>query len=331
MKAPAAVLGIVFAAIVAELPARAQEAPAQSRLQVFPIQGNVYMIAGAGGNIAVQVGVDGVVLVDAGSSASTDDVLAAIKTITPKPIRYIINTGPGADHIGGNEKLARAGESIATRDVGPLAGQNAPGEGQEAAIVGTEELLTRMSAPEGAGTAMPPAAWPTETFTTKHKDLFLNREGIQVFLEPAAHSDSDAVVLFRRSDVVVTGDIFDITRFPMIDLEKGGSVQGTIAALNHIIDLTIPSVPLPWLDDTGTMVIPGHGRPCEEADVVEYRDMVTIVRDRIQALIKKNQTLAQTIAANPTQGFRARYGSDTGPWTTNMFVEAVYKSLTAEN
>jgi cyclase len=331
MKAATGLFALALVALGSSSRATAQGAAASSRLQVFPVQGNVYMIAGAGGNIAVQVGVDGVVLVDSGSTASTDEVLAAIKTITPKPIRYIINTGPGADHIGGNEKLAKAGESISTRDVGPLAGQNAPGEGEEASIVGTEELLNRMSAPVGQGTAMPAAAWPTETFTTKHKDLFLNREGIQVFLEPAAHSDSDAVVLFRRSDVIVTGDIFDITRFPLIDLEKGGSVQGTIDALNHIIDLTIPSVPLPWLDDTGTMVIPGHGRPCEEADVVEYRDMVTIVRDRIRALMTKNQTLAQIVAANPTQGFRARYGSDTGPWTTNMFIEAVYKSLVAEN
>ena len=307
-----------------------QETAARPALQVLKVQANVYMIAGAGGNIAVQIGPDGVVLVDAGSRESAQDVIAAVKTLTPLPIRYIINTGPDADHLGGNEKVSEAGENISARELAPSGVPSAGGGGAEAAtIIGTEELLGRMSAPVGEASPFPAAAWPTETFTTKHKDLFINREGIQVFSEPAAHSDSDAIVLFRRSDVIVTGDIFDITRFPVIDVARGGSVQGVIDALNHVIDLTIPSVPLPWLDEGGTQVIPGHGRPCEEAEVVEYRDMVSIIRDRVQALIKKGQTLEQIVTANPTQGFRARYGSDTGPWTTRMFVEAIYTSLTA--
>jgi glyoxylase-like metal-dependent hydrolase (beta-lactamase superfamily II) len=320
-------IGVAVAASMPEV--AAQRPPVPAGLQLFRVQANVYMIAGAGGNITVQVGPDGVVLVDAGSTARAEDVVAAVRSITDSPIRYIINTGPGADHIGGNEKVAAAGQNIATRDVGPLGAASATASGGAASIIGTEELLGRMSAGSGEGTAAPPNAWPTETFTTKHKDLFINREGIQVFSEPAAHSDSDAIVLFRRSDVIATGDIFDITRFPVIDVAKGGSIEGEIAALNHLIDLTIPSVPLPWLDEGGTQVIPGHGRPCEEAEVVEYRDMVTIIRDRVQALIKKRMTLAQVNAANPTQGFRARYGADSGPWTTDMFVEAVYKSLTA--
>jgi glyoxylase-like metal-dependent hydrolase (beta-lactamase superfamily II) len=178
--------------------------------------------------------------------------------------------------------------------------------------------------------AYPVVAWPTETFSRRFKDLFLNREGIQMIYEPAAHTDSDSVVVFRRADVVVTGDIFDITRFPVIDVDKGGSINGEIAALNHLLELTIPSIPMPWLTEGGTQVIPGHGRACEEAEIVEYRDMVTIVRDRIRDMMARGMTLDQIKAANPTNGWRRRFGSDSGPWTTNMFVEAVYRSLTAK-
>ena len=331
MRPRPGVLGATLLAVLTAFTTVGRGQSAQAPLKTFKVQANVHMIAGAGGNIAVQVGADGVVLVDAGSAESADAVIAAVRTITALPIRYIINTGPAADHVGGNEKVAEAGENISARELAPASVPSAGGGGAAAAtVIGTDTLLERMSAPVGEGTAFPPAAWPTETFMTPHKDLFINREGIQVFFQPNAHSDSDTIVFFRRSDVIVTGDIFDITRFPMIDLERGGSVQGVIDALNHVIELAIPSIPLPWLDEGGTQIIPGHGRPCEEADVVEYRDMVTIIRDRVQAFVKKGFTLEQIIAMNPTQGFRARYGSDTGPWTTNRFVEAIYKSLTAE-
>jgi glyoxylase-like metal-dependent hydrolase (beta-lactamase superfamily II) len=184
-----------------------------------------------------------------------------------------------------------------------------------------------MSAPTGSVAPYPVVAWPTETFTRRLKSLHLNQEAIQVFRYPNAHSDSDCVVLFRASDVIVTGDIVDMTRFPIIDVDKGGGVNGEIAALNHLIDLAVPSIPLPFLEEGGTRIVPGHGRIAEEAELVEYRDMVTIVRDRIQSLIAKGRTLDQVKAANPTQGFRSRYGADTGSWTTDMFVEAIYRDL----
>lgn len=323
MRAPVlfgVVVAIGWAGSMPIITAQQRPQTAEEALRVLPVQGNIHMIAGAGGNIAVQIGRDGVVLVDTGSGDMADAVIAAVRRLSDRPIRYIINTGPGADHIGGNEKVARAGKSLFPNAMNSNMGG--------AAIVGTEALLTRMSAPTGTVPPYPVVAWPTETFTRRLKSLHLNQEGIQVIREPAAHSDSDSIVLFRGSDVIVTGEIVDLTRFPIIDIDKGGSINGEIAALNHLIDLAIPSIPLPFLDEGGTRVIPGHGQIGEEAELVEYRDVVTIVRDRIQDLISKGRTLEQVKAANPTLGFRTRYGSETGRSTTNMFVEAVYRSLT---
>jgi glyoxylase-like metal-dependent hydrolase (beta-lactamase superfamily II) len=286
-------------------------------LEVLEVVPNFYMIAGAGGNIAVQIGPDGVVLVNAGAANRTDKVLAAIRKLTPEPIRYIINTNADPDNVGGNAILAKAGQAF-TRNVGL------------ATVLSTESVLDRMSASvSGKQAAYPVDAWPIETFITKVKSMYLNREGIQVISAPAAHSDGDAVVFFRRSDVLVAGDVLDTTRFPVIDLEKGGSIQGEIDALNRIIEIAIPSIPLVW-QDGGTYVIPGRGRICDQADVVEYRDMVTIVRDVVQDLMKQGMTLDQIKKANPANGYRKRYGTDSGPWTTDMFIEAIYKSLTAK-
>ena len=277
-------------------------------IEVIRVQPNFYMIAGAGGNIAVQIGPDGVLLVDTGAARMTDQVLAEIRKLSSLPIRFIINSSADADHVGGNEKLAKAGESTV--------------------IIGTENVLTRMSAPTGKQAVYPLAAWPTETFFQKQKPMYFNREGIQI-MSHAAHSDGDSVVFFRRSDVIVAGEIYDTTHFPVIDVEKGGGIQQEIDALNQIVELAIPSIPMMW-QEGGTYVIPGHGWLADQADVVEYRDMVTIIRDVIADMIAKGMTLEQVQAANPTKGYRKQYGSDSGPWTTNMFVEAIYRSLTAK-
>jgi glyoxylase-like metal-dependent hydrolase (beta-lactamase superfamily II) len=170
------------------------------------------------------------------------------------------------------------------------------------------------------------AAWPTDTFLDK-TNLYLNGEAIQIVHQPAAHAEGDSTVFFRRSDVVATGDVFDPTRFPVIDVAHGGSIQGTLAALNRLVDLAIPPTPLTW-QEGGTKVVPGHGRICEQAELVEYRDMVTIIRDVIQDLIAQKKTLAQIQAAAPTKGYTKQYGATTGAWTTAQFVEAVYQSLT---
>ena len=309
----------------------AQNQQAGGALEVVQLQPNFYMIAGAGSNIGVQIGPEGVVLVDAGTAQSADAVVAAVKRLTDQPIRYIINTSADADHVAGNEKIARAGRSLVWRRCRRWRGGGGHGRINDgaASIVAAEPVLNRMSAPTGQQAPYATVAWPTETFTRKQKSLYLNNEAIQVIYQPAAHTDGDSIVFFRRSDVVAAGDIFDMTRFPVIDTAKGGSIQGEIAALNRLMDIVVPSIPLPFKEG-GTQIIPGHGRVSEQAELVEYRDMVTIVRDGVQSLIKKGLTLQQIKAANPTQGYRSRYGADTGPWTTDMFVEAVYKGLTVK-
>ena len=289
-------------------------------LEVLQIRPNFYMIAGAGGNVGVQVGDDGVVVIDAGSSAQADAVLAAIRRITPQPIRYVINTSADPDHVGGNEKLSQAGQTLFT---GRTIGLPTEFAGTAASVLATENVLTRMS---GATPEYPTAALPTETFFYPRKYMFLNGDGIEVLHQPAAHTDGDAIVFFRRSDVIVVGDVLDTTRFPVIDVAKGGTIDGEIAALNRLVDIAIPSVPI-VSREIGTSIIPGHGHICDQLDVVEYRDMVTIIRDRVRDLIKAGRTLEQVKAADPARGYKARYGSTTGPWTTEQFVEAIYRSL----
>jgi glyoxylase-like metal-dependent hydrolase (beta-lactamase superfamily II) len=312
-------IALASAAVAASVTVFAQTAD----LDVVKVRDNVYMIAGAGANITVAFGADGAVVVDAGTLAQADAVIAAIKKITPQPIRYVIDTSADPDHVGGNEKVAKAGRTLFQTN-------NPLGEGMTnggaAAILSAEKVLTRMSAPTGKASPFPTASWPTETYDQKRRYMYLNGEGIEVLHPPSAHTDGDSIVFFRRSDVVAAGDILDLTRFPVIDVARGGSVQGELDALNRLVELAIPSVPL-VSQDGGTYVIPGHGRVCDQLDVVDYRDMVTIIRDRVEDLVKKGMTIEQIKAAAPTAGYNARYGATSGSWTTNMFVEAIYESL----
>ncbi|MBV8847718.1 MAG: MBL fold metallo-hydrolase [Bryobacterales bacterium] len=296
-------------------------------LDVVQVRPNFYMIAGAGGNIGVQIGIDGVVLVDAGSEAASDRVIAAIKRLTPLPVRYIINTSPEADHAGGNGKLAKSGTTIFTNALGNTGFANAMTNGGAAAILAHESILKRMSAPTGQKSPFPAESWPTEAFYTNRKYMRMNDEAIEVLYQPAAHSDSDSFAFFRKSDVVAAGDVLDTTRFPVIDVAKGGSIQGEIDALNKLIELAIPPVPFIY-EGVGTYVIPGHGRVCEQLDVVDYRDMVVIVRDVIQDMIKQGMTLDQIKAAHPAKPYETEYGTQEG--STSAFVESIYKSLTAK-
>ena len=295
-----AVFGSAVAAPRAE-PAQARgDSTIGGALTVLQLRPNFFMIAGAGGNIGVQIGDDGVVVVDSGSASNADAVVAAIKKISPQPIRYVINTGPDADHVGGNASVSRAGQTLFTGGGGP--GIAPSFIGGAASILSHEKVLARVSAASAAGAALPGAGWPTETFHQPRKYMYLNGEGIEVLHQPAAHSDGDALVFFRRSDIVVAGDVLDTTRFPVIDVERGGTIDGEIAALNRLVDLAIPSVPIVSREE-GTLVIPGHGRVCDQLDVVEYRDMVTIVRDRVRDLIRGGASLQQVKAAAPARGY----------------------------
>jgi len=282
----------------------------KAEIKVLPVQGSVYMLVGAGGNVTLQVGKDGVLLVDTQYAEMAPKIMKAIRALSQEPIRWIIDTHVHPDHIGGNEALSKLGMTPAS--IGPPR------------IVAHENVLNRMAPPAAKGeTPKGTVGAPNDEYFTPTKDFFFNGEAVVVYHEPKAHTDGDSIVFFRRSDVVSTGDIFTPESYPLIDLARGGSAQGVIDALNHIIELTVPAK----YQEGGTYVIPGHGRLCEEADVVEYRDMVTIIRDRIEDLIKKGKTLAEVKAAKPTLDYDTRYGSDSGFWTTDMFVEAMYKSL----
>jgi glyoxylase-like metal-dependent hydrolase (beta-lactamase superfamily II) len=300
-----------------------QPAVAQEGVDVVKVRKNFYMIAGAGGNIGVQIGSDGIVLVDAGTAAASDQVLAALKKLTDLPIRYIINADAGAEFVGGNEKLSRAGYTIFTNALGNPAAVAAMTNGGGASILSHDSVLRRMSS---AKPAFPSAALPNEAFFTPRKAIRMNDEGIEILYQPAAHSNADSFVLFRASDVVVAGDVMDTTRFPRIDLANGGSIQGEIDALNRLIDLTIAPTPFIY-KDVGTYVIPGHGRVCEQMEVVDYRDMVVLVRDVVAELIKQGKTLDQIKAARPALPYETRYGAQ--PGATTAFVEEIYKSVTA--
>src|SRR5437879_1747013 len=317
---------VFCAVLMAAVAAGSVYARQNSQMHVLHVQGNVYMLVGAVGNITVQVGNDGVLMVDTGAAEMTDQVLASIKQlakpITNRPIRYIINTHFHPDHTGGNEKLRAAGATITG---GNVAG-NISDATEGAAVFAHENVMKRMSAPTGSQAPRAPGAWPTDTYFGDRKEVFFNGEAIQLFHPNSAHTDGDSIVFFRRSDVVSTGDIFMTTNYPIVDLQNGGSINGIIDALNFILDITIPAEK----QEGGTMVIPGPGRLGDEADVVEYRDMVTIIRDRIQDMIKKGMTLEQVKAAKPTRDYDPIYGSTTGFWTTDMFVEAVYKSLSTK-
>jgi cyclase len=302
--------------------APAAPAAPPAELHILPVQGNIYMLVGAGGNITVQTGSDGVLVVDTGLAANSDKVLAAVRSLSDKPIRYIINTHVHADHVGGNEAIAKSGATIAG---GNVVGDIGSSASNQATIMAFQTVLDRMSTPAAGAPATPSGALPTDTYTTPERRIFFNNEGVELIHVPAAHTDGDTMVFFRRSDVISTGDIFVTNGYPIIDLDHGGNIQGVIAGLNRIIDLAIPADE----QEGGTLVIPGHGRLCDVADVVFYQEMVTIIRDRIQDMIKKGMTLEQVKAAKPTRDYDPRYGSTSGFWTTDKFVAAVYTSLRA--
>lgn len=324
-RAFAASLGLLVCGAVA---GRAAESD-NGGLDVVRVRPNFYMIAGAGGNIGVQIGADGIVLVNAGKAEASDQVLAALKKLTPLPIRYVIDTNADADFVGGNAKLAKSGQTIFVNLLGGGGLASATANGGAAAILAHDSILQRMSAPTGKASPYPVDDWPTEAFYPEHQTLRMNGEGIEVMHEPAAHSDADSFVFFRGSDVVVAGDIIDKTRFPVIDTSNGGTIQGEITALNKLIDLAIPPTPFIY-SGPGTYVIPGHGRLCEQMEIVDYRDMVVTVRDVIADMMKQGMTLDQIKAASPAKPYETQYGSTTGPWTTNAFVEAIYKTLPAK-
>ena len=335
----------------------ADQSPRDGEVHVLPVQGNVYMLVADGTNITVSVGPEGVALVNTGAPEMSGTIQAAIDQLVrtvvappatnrcfgancpgawgwsspyinavisspapPRPIHYIVNTSAAAEHVGGNEAFATAGHGFRA---GGLGGAVASFEG--APVIAHEHVLNRLSAPAGSEAPMPVAAWPTVTFFEEFYKLpaYFNGEGVTVYHTPAANTDGDSIVLFRRSEVISAGNLFSTVSYPVIDLASGGSVEGVIAGLNQIIDLAFAE----YRSQGGTWIIPSRGRLSDTADVASYRNMVVMIRDRVQGLIDKGMTLEQVQAARPSLDFDGRYGATTGPWTTERFVEAVYRSL----
>lgn len=291
-------------------PVTPDKARGVGNVQILQVRGNVYLLAGVdGSNSVVQVGDEGVLVIDTMTDALADDLVKAIRTLSERPILLIVNTHAHRDHVGGNAKVRNAGVYLAT-------GNTRGGGG--ASIVASEGALNRMSA---AGSGYNADLWPTDTFFVKEKDLFMNGEAVALLNQPAAHTDGDVLAFFRRSDVLAVGDVFSPDRYPVI--AEGGSINGLLAGLNRIVELTIPE----FNEEGGTLVVPGSGRLCDEADVAEYRDMVTIVRDRVQDMVTRKATLAQVKAAQLTLDYDGAYAVP--EYTGDMFIEAIYKSLTA--
>lgn len=287
-------------------------APAVAELRTTHVAGNVYMITGAGGNVAVSVGSSGVMIVDSGSAAASEQLLAEIRKTSNSALRYIINTGVDPERIGGNERLRNAGATFTGGNATVVGGVDVG-----AAIVAHEAALLRLATSD-----VPVAAQPTETFYVPRVDFYFNDEPVEVVYQPNAIDDTNVAVHFRRSDVLVTGDVFRLDGYPVIDLANGGSIEGVLDALNSFIDLTISDT----LAEGGTRIVPGRGRICDEADLVRYRDMLTIIRDRIATMKDRGQSLAAIKAAQPTLDYDSRFGRNP-EWSGEDFIAAVYASL----
>jgi glyoxylase-like metal-dependent hydrolase (beta-lactamase superfamily II) len=263
----------------------------------------VWLIAAGGRNVTVQIGDEGVLVVNPGSAEVADAVSAEIhKLAGDKRVRVIIDTNGDATHVGGNAAL------------GALPGV------QRAAVIAHENASLRMVAAK-----LPEHDAPTDTFFRGTRELFFNGEPIDIIHVPEATTDADVLVFFRKSDVVVAGDVIQDLTYPVIRFDAGGTVQGTLAALNRILDLTVAE----YRAQGGTRVIPNQGRIYDEGDAAEYRDVVTIVSDRVRDAIGKGMSLEQVKAAQLSRDYDGRYGAASGPASSSAFIETLYRGLAA--
>jgi len=288
-------------------------------IEALQVRDNIYMLVGSGGNITVQTGDDGILIVDAQYAPLSGKILAKIRELSDGTLRFIIDTHHHGDHVGGNANLRAAGKTVSGGNVGG----DIADAGEGAQIIAHENAMLHMVAPNDGSEPLPSEAWPTLTYFTEKRDMWFNGEGIRIMHEPNAHTDGDSIVYFRQSDVIAAGDVYRTNGYPFIDIPNGGSIQGVIAAANNIIDLIIPV----YGQDGGTLVIPGHGRLSDIGDVINWREMLTIIRDRIQDMINRGMSLEQVKAAQPTRDYDARWGTDSGFWTTESFIGAVYQNL----
>lgn len=283
-------------------------------IQALKVRDNIYMLVGSGGNITVQIGAEGVLVIDTQYAELSDKILAKIRELSDKPLRYIINTHHHGDHVGGNENIKNAGFTLSGGNVG--AALSTAGEG--ATIVAHENVLLNLASDENVSTEL----WPTLTYFSDKKDIFFNGEGVRIIHQPNAHTNGDSIIFFRKSDVITTGDAYITSFYPFIDMSSGGTLQGFIDASNAIIDLIIPG----YGQDGGTLVIPGHGRLSDIGDVINWREMLTIVRDRIKDMKDRGMSLEEVLAAKPTRDYDPRWAGQ-GIFSTENFVTAAYMTL----
>ncbi|HEY9464079.1 MAG TPA: hypothetical protein VIR54_13380 [Vicinamibacterales bacterium] len=336
----------------------AESSPRDGEVHILPTQGNIYMVIADGTNLAVSIGADGIMLVDTGAAKMSEKILSAVGQLASavmanptanqcfgancpgkwgwsspyigavisapapaRPLRYIINTSAAADRVGGNERIATTG--FFPR--GSQFGGAVENVGPRASVIAHEEVLNRMSAPAGKASPMPTASWPTDTYFDEFHKLpeYVNGEAVIVYHAPDATTDGDSFVFFRHSEVIAAGNLFSTVSYPVIEADKGGTIDGVIGGLNKILDIAVAE----YRAQGGTWIIPGRGRLSDTADVAAYRNMLTMIRDRVKDLKKKGMTLAQVKAARPTLDFDGRYGSTTGSWTTDMFIDAVFATV----
>ncbi len=301
--------------------------------QIHPwhAQGGVWLMAGEPGmsNVAVQIGNEGALVVDTGVKPMADKLLAQIQQLAQqqagdqKAIRYVVDTDGLMDHIGGNAVIREGGSTIVA---GNFQFDN-PGLTPGASVIANQNVLMRLvqESSSGYANAAPQALWPTDTEDFDIYNVHFDGEAVQLFHPHMATTDGNLMVMFRRSDVIATGDIVDMTGYPLIDTARGGTIDGELVALNHIIEMAVPEDK----QEGGTMIIPGHGRLCDQSDVVHYKNVITIIRNRIQYYKNQGKTLPQVLALKPSADYDDRWGHDSGPWTTRQFIEAVYKTLPA--
>jgi glyoxylase-like metal-dependent hydrolase (beta-lactamase superfamily II) len=358
MKRAACVAALAMLAGVAAAVGLSAQQPAAAGIQVLPVQGNVYLLAGAGGNITISTGYDGTLIVDAGRAEMAEAVIENIEQLAAivqmpffplapcvgprcpggagtgaytgsgwwtsqavngtvhspgalKPVRYIVNTSDDPEHTGGNAAIRAVGVTFTGGNVARGAG----GEGVGAEVWSHEAALSRMVREKVDIDRHPQMTYDTPKYKWNG---FFNGEGIELIHAEAA-TDGDTMVYFRYSDVISTGDILALDRYPAIHVDRGGSIQGTLDALNRVLDMSVAQNK----SQGGTYIVPGHGRIADIGDVANYRNMVIRVRDRIQDSIKNGQSLQQIKAGRPTLDFDGMYGSP------DAFIEAVYRSLSA--
>jgi len=279
-------------------------------IKTLQVRDNIYMLVGAGGNVTVQTGDDGILIVDTQYEEMSEKILNALREISDSTLRYIINTHVHGDHVGGNVNLARSGATISggnmRRDV----------TGETAAIIAHESVLLRLTT-SPAEERIDADGWPSSSYFEGKKDIYFNDEGVRIMHQPRAHTDGDSIVYFRKSDVIATGDVYRTDAYPFIDASRGGTIQGFLDAAQSIIDQIIPV----YGQDGGTLVIPGHGRLSDLGDVLNWREMLTIIRDRVKEMKDSGMSLDEVLEARPSRDYDPRYGD------SERFITALYQTL----